>query len=99
MDRDDKRLGGQYFVLHFVLRMRRRHQRDMFSFYLWLHDLCIVEAEHAACVIDEHVEMAQKVTAENSADTRIGCLEMLHVLNDNQRVCLSMRAGFECVEV
>ena len=61
MDRDDERLGQQYSV-----GMRRRHQRDMFSFYLRLHDLCVVEAEHAARVIDEHVEMAQKVTAKNS---------------------------------
>jgi hypothetical protein len=38
----------------------------MFSFYLRLHDLCVVEVEHAARVIDEHVEMAQKVTAKNS---------------------------------
>src|SRR5216683_5554756 len=95
MDRDDERLGGQYFVL----RMRRCHQRDMLSFHLWLHHLCTVEAKHIVRVINEHVEMPQKVPAKNSANVGIGCLEMLKVLNDNQRVCYSVRASFEYVQV
>src|SRR5216683_440289 len=95
MDRDDERLGGQYFVL----RMRRCHQRDMLSFHLWLHHLCTVEAKHAVRVIKEHVEMPQKIPAKNSANVGIGCLEMLKVLNDNQRVCYSVRASFEYVQV
>src|SRR5258708_31888911 len=71
----------------------------MLPFHLWLHHLCVVEAKHAMSIIDEHVEMPQKVTAENSANARIGCLEMLKVLNDNQRVCYSVRASFEYVQV
>ena len=95
MDRDDERLGEQYSAFG----MRRCHQRDMFPFYLWLHDLCVVETKHAVRVIDEHVEMSQKVTAKNSANVRIGCLEMPEVLNDNQRVCYSVRTSFEYVQV
>src|SRR6266851_571700 len=94
MDRDDKRLGGQYFVL----RMRRCHQRDMLSFHLWLHRLCVVEAKHVVRVIKEHVEMPQKIPAKNSADVGIGCLEMLEVLNDNEGACYSVRASFEYVQ-
>ncbi len=30
-------------------------------------------------VIDEHIEMPQKVPTKNSADVRIDCLEMLKV--------------------
>jgi hypothetical protein len=82
MGRDDERLCVQYSPF----RMRWRHQRDVFPFYLWLHDLCVVEAENGVRVIDEHVEMLEKVTAENSTDARIGGLEMLYVLNDNQRI-------------
>ena len=48
-------------------------------FYLWLHDLCVVEIENGVRVIDEHIELLEKVTAENSTDARIGCLEMLEV--------------------
>ena len=68
MDRDDKRLGEQYCGF----RMRRCHQGDMFPFYLWLHDLRVVETKHAMGVIDEHVEMPEKVTAKNSANVGIG---------------------------
>jgi len=50
-------------------------------------------------VIDEHIEMPQKVPTKNSADVRIDCLEMLKVLNDNERVCYSVRASFEYVQV
>src|SRR6266851_2898703 len=39
--------------------MRRCQQRDMLSFHLWLHHLCIVEAKHAVSVIKEHVEMLE----------------------------------------
>jgi hypothetical protein len=47
------------------------------SLLSWLHDLCVVEAENCVRVVDEHVEMLEKVTAENSTDARIGRLEML----------------------
>ena len=95
LHRDNERLGGDYFVVG----MGWRHQRDMFSLHLLLHHLCVVEAEHVMPVVDEHVEMPQKVTTENSANLRIGCVEIPKILNDNQRVCCGVRTNFKRVEV
>jgi hypothetical protein len=43
--------------------------------------------------------MLQKVPTKNSANVRIDCLEMPKVLNDNERVCYSVRPSFKYVQV
>jgi hypothetical protein len=71
----------------------------MLPFHLWLHHLCVVETKHGVRVIDEHVEMPQKIPAENSANVRIGCVELFEVLNYNVWVCHRLRARFEQVQL
>jgi hypothetical protein len=50
-------------------------------------------------VVDENVEMSQKISPKNSANVGIGGREMLEVLNDNQRVRYDPRADFEQVQL
>jgi hypothetical protein len=44
--------------------MGRRNQGDMLPFHLRLHHLCVVEAKHTVYVVDEHIEMSQKISGQ-----------------------------------
>ena len=95
MDRNDKRFGRQCPLAE----TRRPHQRNMFALHLCLHHLCIIQAKHAVRVIDEHVEVLQKVPPKNPADVRIGCLKAVKVLYDNQSVSYGMRTRLEKIQM
>ncbi len=63
--------GQRYFVCH----LRRRNQCNALSFHLLLHHISVVEAEHAVLIVNEHVEVLQKIPARNSTNQmKIGIL-------------------------
>ena len=72
---------------------------DVFSFDLFVHCLGFIETERAVGVVDEHIEMPEKIAAENSANVGVGCVELVEALKDDQSVLCGLGAGFEKVQV
>jgi hypothetical protein len=83
----------------FVWRLRRCHQRDVPSFHSCLHHLGVVEAKHAVRVVQQHIEMPQKIPSDTSSKVEIGCPERFEVLHHNGMVCNRVGAGFQQVQV
>src|SRR5436190_13628817 len=71
----------------------------MLPFQILLHELCVVETKHVMRVIEQQIEMPKKVAAKNSANLRIGCVEISKALNDNQRVCYGVLTSFKYLQV
>ena len=77
----------------------RSHQRDMRPFHLCAHRGRVVETEQAMRIVDQHVEVLEKILAENTLKVQIGGMEILQVINEYPLVGDGMGADFEQVEL
>src|SRR5450631_193025 len=89
MNRDDETFRkGQ-----FILRMFRGNQRNMFAMYPLAQCGWVVETKQSVSVIDEQVELCQKILPENPSNASIARFDLSQFLNygeqliDHMRVC------------
>src|SRR3984885_11660276 len=78
--------------------MRWSCQRKVLTPHLLLHALRIIEANDAVRVIDEQVELLQKILAKNAANPAVGNLYLAKVVDQKQRVFYFVSAGLERVQ-
>ena len=55
----------------------------------------VIEAQKVKAIVDEYVEVLQKVVPKDPADVGIGLLELCQILNDNERVGNNMRSSLK----
>src|SRR5438270_6391067 len=66
------------------LRVFRRHQRNPFAAKVFFHNLGLVETEQSARIVDEHIEMGEKVLSEDAPNPWICRLNRLQILYDDE---------------
>ena len=59
----------------------------------------VVETEQVVRIVDQHVELLEKILAENALNVEAGGLEILEVIHQHLLVGDGVRAGFEPVEM
>src|SRR5258708_18259010 len=80
MNRDHEPFGEWQFTG----RILRGHQWDVLAAHALTHRACLVETKQLASIVDEQVEMCEKIFTENPADARIGCLNLPKVLDHDK---------------
>src|ERR1700753_481158 len=71
----------------------------MRPFHLCTHRPRVVETEQAARVVDQHVEMAEEILAENALNELTIGIEIVEVVNEHVLVGNGLGASFDQVEL
>src|ERR1017187_2414839 len=70
----------------------------MRSFDICSHRGRVVETEKVVRIVDQHIELLEKVLAKNTLDVKASDLEIVEVIDEHFLVGDGVRAGFEPVE-
>src|SRR5450631_3144289 len=70
----------------------------MRSFDISAHRGRVVEAEKVVRIVDQHIELLEKVLAKNTLDVEASDLEIVEVIDEHFLVGDGVRASFEPVE-
>src|SRR5438874_10753757 len=79
--------------------MGRCYKRYALSFHCCLHCPCIVQTKHLVRIVNENVEPAKKVGAQNSPDVHVGSQRMVELRNKNLLMGYGTRAHFNQVQL
>src|ERR1035438_8105352 len=70
----------------------------MRPFYICAHRGRVVETEEVVRIVDQHIELLEKVLAKNTLDVEASYLEIVEVIDQHFLVGDGVRTGFEPVE-
>ncbi len=79
-DRDDERLGQ---TAHRSRAVAGASSRDVLSFYICAHGGGVVEAEQAVRIVDQHVELLEKILSEDALNIEAWRLQILEVVHQD----------------
>ena len=74
-------------------------QRDTRPLHLCADRGRVIETEQAVCIIDQRVEVFEKIVAQNALKVEIGQIEVLEVINEHLLVGNSVGADFDQVDL
>src|SRR3984885_8064251 len=92
---DDEQIGQH----RAVCRLNRIHERNMRALHAGSHRTRVIEAKQTVCIVDQHVEVLEKILAEDSLNVQVGGLEILEIIDNDPLVSDGARTRFEQVQL